>query len=150
MSRRSLLIYSDRIIAILVLPHAALAHNVSRRDASFGVAIAAFMYLGAKHMVTGYDYVAFLVGVIFFLYALKDIAQKTIRNSNYNGLAATLRYTPTSRSTVLVSYAYAKSTDQASNIVEQLDSIQRVQDVGALRLGYQAQHRDHLPVRPAV
>ena len=31
------------------------------------------MYLGAKHMVTGYDHIAFLVGVIFFLYRLKDI-----------------------------------------------------------------------------
>lgn len=33
------------------------------------------MYLGAKHMVTGYDHLAFLVGVIFFLYRLKDIIQ---------------------------------------------------------------------------
>ena len=31
------------------------------------------MYLGAKHMVTGYDHLLFLVGVIFFLYKLKDI-----------------------------------------------------------------------------
>ena len=31
------------------------------------------MYLGAKHIVTGYDHLAFLVGVIFFLYKLKDI-----------------------------------------------------------------------------
>ena len=56
----------------------ATAHNVSKRDASFvqsnhGAAIAAFVYLGAKHMVTGYDHLAFLVGVIFFLYRLKDI-----------------------------------------------------------------------------
>jgi len=29
--------------------------------------------LGAKHMVTGYDHLAFLVGVIFFLYRLKDV-----------------------------------------------------------------------------
>src|SRR5690349_19394905 len=55
-----------------------LAHDVSKRDASFvqsthGVAIAPFLYLGAKHMVTGYDHLAFLVGVIFFLYRLKDI-----------------------------------------------------------------------------
>jgi len=53
---------------------------VSKRDASFvqansGRAIAVFMYLGAKHMVTGYDHLAFLVGVIFFLYRLKDIVQ---------------------------------------------------------------------------
>jgi hypothetical protein len=56
----------------------ASAHNVSQRDASFvqsthGAAIAPFIYLGAKHMVTGYDHLAFLVGVIFFLYKLKDI-----------------------------------------------------------------------------
>ena len=31
------------------------------------------MYLGAKHMVTGYDHLLFLVGVIFFLYRLKDV-----------------------------------------------------------------------------
>jgi hypothetical protein len=33
------------------------------------------MYLGAKHMVTGYDHLLFLVGVIFFLYRMKDIVQ---------------------------------------------------------------------------
>lgn len=38
-----------------------------------GRAIAPFMYLGAKHMVTGYDHLLFLVGVIFFLYRLKDV-----------------------------------------------------------------------------
>jgi len=59
-------------------PETALAHNVSRRDASFvqsinGPAIGAFLYLGAKHMVTGYDHLLFLVGVIFFLYKLKDV-----------------------------------------------------------------------------
>jgi hypothetical protein len=58
----------------------ASAHNVSKRDAAFvqsnhGGAIPAFMYLGAKHMVKGYDHLAFLVGVIFFLYRLKDIVQ---------------------------------------------------------------------------
>jgi HupE / UreJ protein len=78
MSRRDVLFIAIALIAILVLPHTALAHNVSKRDASFvqsnhGVAIAAFMYLGAKHMVTGYDHLAFLVGVIFFLYKMKDI-----------------------------------------------------------------------------
>src|ERR1700719_3125002 len=62
----------------LAFPDSASAHNVSKRDASFvqsnkGAAIAPFVYLGAKHMVTGYDHLAFLVGVIFFLYKLKDI-----------------------------------------------------------------------------
>ena len=59
-------------------PSAASAHGVSARDADFvqsidGVAIAPFLYLGAKHMVTGYDHLLFLVGVIFFLYRLKDV-----------------------------------------------------------------------------
>jgi hypothetical protein len=62
----------------LTMPWAADAHNVSREDASFvesnqGTAIGPFMYLGAKHMVTGYDHLLFLVGVIFFLYRLKDV-----------------------------------------------------------------------------
>ena len=77
-SRRALLLATVALIAILALPHTAWAHNVSKRDAGFvqsthGVAIAPFIYLGAKHMVTGYDHLAFLVGVIFFLYRLKDI-----------------------------------------------------------------------------
>jgi hypothetical protein len=64
----------------IFFPGVASAHNVSKRDASFvqankGAAIIPFMYLGAKHMVTGYDHLAFLVGVIFFLYKLKDIVQ---------------------------------------------------------------------------
>jgi hypothetical protein len=68
------------ILAMVLFPGAAMAHNVSKRDASFvesnqGAAIPAFIYLGAKHMVTGYDHIAFLVGVIFFLYRLKDIVQ---------------------------------------------------------------------------
>jgi hypothetical protein len=61
-----------------MLPDLASAHNVSKQDAIFvqsnnGVAVFPFLYLGAKHMVTGYDHLAFLVGVIFFLYRLKDI-----------------------------------------------------------------------------
>src|SRR5580693_9991537 len=68
------------ILSAFIFPAAAGAHNVSKRDASFvqsnqGAAIPAFVYLGAKHMVTGYDHIAFLVGVIFFLYRLKDIVQ---------------------------------------------------------------------------
>ena len=78
MTRRTLPIFL--ILSALLFPVAAIAHNVSKRDASFvqsnqGTAVAAFVYLGAKHMVTGYDHIAFLVGVIFFLYRLKDIVQ---------------------------------------------------------------------------
>jgi hypothetical protein len=64
---------------LLALMSAALeAHGVSGKDAVFlqglqGRAIGPLMYLGAKHMVTGYDHLLFLVGVIFFLYRLKDV-----------------------------------------------------------------------------
>ncbi|MBI3210593.1 MAG: HupE/UreJ family protein [Candidatus Solibacter usitatus] len=56
----------------------ASAHGLSSKDAQFmqtvnGTAITPLLYLGAKHMVTGYDHLLFLVGVIFFLYRLKDI-----------------------------------------------------------------------------
>jgi hypothetical protein len=56
------------------------AHGVSGKDAVFlqglqGRAIGPLLYLGAKHMVTGYDHLLFLVGVIFFLYRLKDVVQ---------------------------------------------------------------------------
>ena len=66
------------LLVAALWPDAAAAHGVSKRDADFvqtidGVAIGPFLYLGAKHMVTGYDHLAFLVGVIFFLYRLKDV-----------------------------------------------------------------------------
>jgi len=78
LSRTALFIAIVLVIAGLSIPGSASAHNVSKRDASFvqsneGAAIVPFIYLGAKHMVTGYDHLAFLVGVIFFLYRMKDI-----------------------------------------------------------------------------
>jgi hypothetical protein len=65
---------------VLAMAAAAEAHGVSSQDASFvesidGAAIGPFMYLGAKHMVTGYDHLLFLVGVIFFLYRIRDVVQ---------------------------------------------------------------------------
>ncbi|WP_221800342.1 HupE/UreJ family protein [Oceanobacter mangrovi] len=57
----------------------ASAHGVANADATFlesvrGVAAGPFVYLGAKHMVTGYDHLLFLAGVVFYLYRLKDVA----------------------------------------------------------------------------
>jgi hypothetical protein len=57
----------------------AWAHGISGDDQAFllrasGAHIGPYIYLGAKHMVTGYDHLAFLAGVIFFLYRLKDVA----------------------------------------------------------------------------
>lgn len=58
---------------------AALAHAVAEGDKGYiqeitGVNLLPFIYLGAKHMVTGYDHILFLFGVIFFLYRMKHIA----------------------------------------------------------------------------
>lgn len=57
----------------------AQAHGVASDDAAFvaanrGTQIIPFLYLGAKHMVTGYDHLLFIFGVIFFLYRLSQVA----------------------------------------------------------------------------
>jgi hypothetical protein len=57
----------------------AFAHGVAESDKGYieqttGPQIGAFLYLGAKHMVTGYDHLLFLFGVIFFLYRMRNIA----------------------------------------------------------------------------
>ena len=56
----------------------AFAHGVTAGDKGYiqeitGVHLLPFIYLGAKHMVTGYDHLLFLFGVIFFLYKLKHV-----------------------------------------------------------------------------
>ena len=57
----------------------AFAHAVTLGDKGYiqevtGVHLIPFLYLGAKHMVTGYDHILFLFGVIFFLYGMRQIA----------------------------------------------------------------------------
>lgn len=67
------------LLAVCVIASTtADAHGVSSKDGRFlqsinGPAIVPLMYLGAKHMVTGYDHLLFLVGVVFFLYRTRDI-----------------------------------------------------------------------------
>ena len=56
-----------------------LAHAVAEGDKGYiqeitGVHLLPFIYLGAKHMVTGYDHILFLLGVVFFLYCAKHVA----------------------------------------------------------------------------
>jgi hypothetical protein len=67
------------ILAMLLSTGFAAAHAVAEGDKGYiqeitGVHLIPFMYLGAKHMVTGYDHLLFLLGVIFFLYRLQHIA----------------------------------------------------------------------------
>ena len=66
-------------LASLLIHGAAAAHGVAEGDQGFieqtsGPQIGPFLYLGAKHMVTGYDHLLFLFGVIFFLYRMKHVA----------------------------------------------------------------------------
>ncbi|MDF1645339.1 MAG: HupE/UreJ family protein [Pseudomonadales bacterium] len=65
-------------LSLAIFPADVLAHGVTEGDKGFiqessGIMILPFIYLGAKHMVTGYDHLLFLVGVIFFLYRFKDV-----------------------------------------------------------------------------
>ena len=66
------------LFVLLLIPTLVSAHGVAGGDQGYiqaisGVNFIPFVYLGAKHMVTGYDHLAFIFGVIFFLYKLKDI-----------------------------------------------------------------------------
>lgn len=67
------------VLAVTLLgAGAALAHAVTLGDKGYiqeisGPNFLPFLYLGAKHMVTGYDHILFLFGVIFFLYGMKQI-----------------------------------------------------------------------------
>jgi len=76
--RRSMLwVLAATIIAV---PSIALAHSIAEGNAAFvtgadGPAIIPFIYLGAKHMVTGVDHLLFLAGVIFFLYRPLDVVK---------------------------------------------------------------------------
>lgn len=57
----------------------AAAHAVAEGDKGYiqeisGIHLLPFVYLGAKHMVTGYDHILFLLGVVFFLYRARQVA----------------------------------------------------------------------------
>jgi len=74
-----LLLLSAFFFCLFIGGTEALAHAVTQGDKGYiqeisGVNILPFVYLGAKHMMTGYDHILFLFGVIFFLYRLNHIA----------------------------------------------------------------------------
>ncbi len=67
------------IVLLLALTGGVSAHAVAEGDKGYiqeitGLQLLPFTYLGAKHMVTGYDHILFLFGVVFFLYRLREIA----------------------------------------------------------------------------
>ena len=76
---RSSIIVLFLLVMILTVSGESFAHGVAAGDKGYiqeitGINLISFIYLGAKHMVTGYDHILFLLGVIFFLYKMKDIA----------------------------------------------------------------------------
>src|SRR5215208_6108976 len=67
LSVRVVTVLAVAVMMTVVLPADAFAHGVSGKDAVYlqgltGAAIGPLMYLGAKHMVTGYDHLLFLIG----------------------------------------------------------------------------------------
>ena len=76
--RRPLLLMAA-LLCLLFTADSVLAHAVAEGDKGYiqeisGVHLISFAYLGAKHMATGYDHILFLLGVIFFLYRMNQIA----------------------------------------------------------------------------
>ncbi len=74
---RWLSLFMTALVCLMFSP-LLFAHGVEEGDATFieqasGAQLLPFIYLGAKHMVTGYDHLLFLAGVIFFLYRMKDV-----------------------------------------------------------------------------
>ncbi len=66
------------ILLVFLCSSVAFAHGVDANTKQFllnneGVAVGPFLYIGAKHMVTGYDHLLFLLGVIFFLFRTRDV-----------------------------------------------------------------------------
>ncbi len=63
------------ILFILILPALVFCHGVSPNDQKIldNGDLLSYIYVGAKHMLTGYDHLLFLVGVIFYLSSFKDI-----------------------------------------------------------------------------
>ena len=67
------------LIALIAAAPLVWSHGVAGADQGFiegnvGLAMAPYAYLSAKHMVTGYDHLLFLAGVVFFLQRLRDVA----------------------------------------------------------------------------
>ncbi len=65
-------------LVLLSLGIGAEAHEVNKEDilkmqALAGAQLGHYIWLGTKHMVTGYDHLLFLLGVIFYIVRLRDV-----------------------------------------------------------------------------
>jgi hypothetical protein len=63
------------LLLFLSLPLFGWAHGVSKStiNAMADASISDYIYFGAEHMVTGYDHILFLIGIVFFLTQFSDI-----------------------------------------------------------------------------
>lgn len=78
-TNKQLFLFLAMLICVAAFAPSTLAHGVTAGDKGYiqestGMMPVPFTYLGAKHMITGYDHLLFLFGVIFFLYKLKDVS----------------------------------------------------------------------------
>lgn len=62
-------------LSLFLFPVLLMAHGVSSGDQAIldEGGLFSYIYVGAKHMLTGYDHLLFLAGVIFYLKGFKDI-----------------------------------------------------------------------------
>ena len=71
--------FSARLLTLLLilLPFVALAHGISDADKQRMLEGGYLQYigLGATHMLTGYDHLLFLFGVVFFLTGFKEVVK---------------------------------------------------------------------------
>ena len=70
--------FASLTLCLLLISVQVFAHGVDDNTRAFlqqntGVQFVPFLYIGAKHMITGYDHLLFLVGVVFFLYKSRDV-----------------------------------------------------------------------------
>lgn len=65
------------VFGLLAIPLTVLAHDVSGGDRQLleHGGLLAYIWVGAKHMLTGYDHLLFLVGVVFFLNSFSQIVR---------------------------------------------------------------------------
>lgn len=74
---RNLITLLVGVVVLMLLPQFALAHGMSEADklAIVEGGNLRYLWLGATHMLSGYDHLAFVFGIIFFLTTFRDIAK---------------------------------------------------------------------------
>ena len=66
-----------KIFLIPIFSGLIFSHGISESDKTEIIhgSLIDYVYLGAKHMITGYDHILFLIGVLFFLTNYRDIVK---------------------------------------------------------------------------